>query len=252
MDHTKDIPVFSECSPETEQLLRSLLDPIPFDILLSVGPACRPAQQIKAAGLRFTAAPMDWMQLYSLNTFLHLFQTDFSDFFIDIAESAAPHGKNRRVVDCRNDITSIHHFPTNQSLTDGQSAMRKTMLRRSKKIQKILKKSQNIGLLCNRPDTPEELETFRAAFQKLYPQARCVLINIRDTDTETAAAAEYGAGDLLEIRFRDVHPAGGEITENPDAWHGNTPLWQAVLSHVHLRKQPRPGDRFFSLFKRRK
>lgn len=252
MEHTKDTLLVSEGSPETEPLLRSVLDPIPFDLLLSVGPACRPAQQIKAAGLRFTAAPMDWMQLYSLDTFLHLFQTDFSDFFVDIAESDAPHGKNRRVVDLRNNITSIHHFPASQSLTEGQSAMRKTMLRRSKNIQKILKNARNIGLLCNRPDTPEELESFRAAFQKLYPQARCVLINIRDTDTNTTTVTVSADGDFLEVRFRDVHPAGGEITENPDAWHGNSPQWQSVLSHVHLRERRRSGNRLFALFQRRK
>ena len=42
----------------------STLDRRCYDLVLSVGPACRPAQQIKTAGLRFTAAPMDWMELY--------------------------------------------------------------------------------------------------------------------------------------------------------------------------------------------
>ena len=42
------------------------LNSLPMDFVMSVGPACRPAQQIKHAGLRFTAAPMDWMQLYPL------------------------------------------------------------------------------------------------------------------------------------------------------------------------------------------
>ena len=52
------------------------LNAAPFDFVMSVGPACRPAQQIKEAGLRFTAAPMDWMELYSLETVTHLFQTE--------------------------------------------------------------------------------------------------------------------------------------------------------------------------------
>ena len=59
------------------------LDKTPYDLVLSVGPACRPAQQIKTAGLRLTAAPMDWMELYPLSAVTHIFATRFSDFFTD-------------------------------------------------------------------------------------------------------------------------------------------------------------------------
>ena len=62
----------------------NFLDAIPMDLVLSAGPACRPAQQIKAAGLRFTSAPMDWMELYPLSAFLHIFATKYEDFFTEI------------------------------------------------------------------------------------------------------------------------------------------------------------------------
>ena len=217
----------------------STLDGRCYDLVLSVGPACRPAQQIKTAGLRFTAAPMDWMELYPMSSVVHIFATGFSDFFTDIEEECPPKGKNRRVVDRVNQITSIHHFPAAKSLAEGQAAMRKTMLRRYKRIHKLLRKADRVCFLCNRPDDAGALEEFLADFSALYPGAAFDLINIRDTDTDglTVIARPAGDGLLVEAAFQDVHPNGGDIAVNPLAWHGNTPMWQAVLGHVHLSQK---------------
>lgn len=212
------------------------LDTIPFDLVLSAGPACRPAQQIKLAGLRFTAAPMDWMELYPLSTVVHLFETGFSDFFAEIQEEPS-HGKNRRVVDVNNHITSIHHFPVDLSLRDGQTTMRKTMLRRYRRVDKLLRRAKYVCFLGNRPDGIGELLSFLSGFSALYPQADFRFLNIRDTDTDTFWAETAGRGHLMEVFFRDVHPDGSDIEGNPLAWHGNTVQWQQVLSHIHLSKK---------------
>lgn len=213
------------------------LDSIPFDLVLSVGPACRPAQQIKAAGMRFTAAPMDWMELYPLSTVVHLFGSAFSDFFVDIQEEAVPHGKNRRVVDLKNQVTSIHHFPADRSLTDGQATMRKTMLKRYHRVDQLLKHARHVCLLGNRADDVPELLAFLSDFGSLYPQADFVFVNIRHTAEDGFQTRSDADRRLIEVFFRDIHPDGEDPQENPLAWHGNTPQWQAVLSHVHLSKK---------------
>lgn len=211
---------------------------LPFDFVMSVGPACRPAQQLKTAGLRFTAAPMDWMELYPLSAVTHLFETGFSDFFTDIREeSPDPARKNRRVVDVTNTITSIHHFPTKKSLPAGQKEMRRTMLRRYHRIDKLLRRAQAVCLVGNREDPAEDLLAFLSDMQSIYPQARWVMVNIRSVDDNIYYVNKMEQDDLIlyEVCFRDVHPDGPDIDVNPLAWHGNTPMWQKALANVHLR-----------------
>lgn len=209
-----------------------------FDFVMSVGPACRPAQQLKEAGLRFTAAPMDWMELYPLNIVTHLFQTGFSDFFTDIREETPdPSRKNRRVVDVANTITSIHHFPTKKSLAAGQKELRRTMLKRYHRIDKLLRRAQNVCLVCNREDSPDALLSFLSDMRAIYPQANWVMVNIRSVNNNNyyVNKDERDGLTLYEVSFHDVHPDGADGDTNPLAWHGNTPLWQQTLSHVHLR-----------------
>lgn len=209
----------------------------PFDFVMSVGPACRPAQQLKQAGLRFTAAPMDWMELYSLATVTHLFETEFSDFFTDIREeSPDPARKNRRVVDVKNGITSIHHFPTKKSLAAGQKEMRRTMLKRYHRIDKLLRRARRVCLVGNREDSADALLAFTATFRAIYPQADWVMLNIRNVDDNIYYVNNISDNGvtLLEASFRDIHPDGENLESNPLAWHGNTPMWQRALSGIRL------------------
>jgi len=218
------------------QLLNEL-NQLPMDFVMSVGPACRPAQQIKHAGLRFTAAPMDWMQLYPLEAVTHIFSTEFSDFFAEIEDiTTEPGKKNRRVVDTKNNICSIHHFPAKDSLEKAQKDVRKTMRKRYRRIHAILRKAERICFVCNREDSPEALLAFMTAFGSIYPQAELVMVNMRNADTDGISMEKYTDGRccLYETIFRDENPMGSDIRLNPEAWHGNTPRWQQVLKHVHL------------------
>ena len=213
------------------------LDTLPMDFVMSVGPACRPAQQVKHAGLRFTAAPMDWMQLYPLEAVTHIYETGFADFFAEIEDiTPDPTKKKRRVVDTKNDICSIHHFPANVPLAKGQKDVRKTMAKRYKRIHGFLRSAERICFVCNREDSPAELLEFMEDFGRIYPKAEMVMCNMRHRDTDGISVAKYGSGKctVYEASFRDVNPAGADIALNPEAWHGNTPRWQEVLCHVHL------------------
>ena len=213
------------------------LDALPMDFVMSVGPACRPAQQVKHAGLRFTAAPMDWMQLYPLGAVTHIYETAFVDFFAEIEDiTPEPGKKHRRVVDTKNDICSIHHFFSKDSLDKGQKEVRKTMTKRYKRIHAILRKAERICFVCNREDNPDALLAFMADFGRIYPNAEIVMVNMRHTDTDGISMTKHTSGNcsLYEAHFRDENPKGTDIAATPEAWHGNTPRWQQVLQHVHL------------------
>lgn len=217
--------------------LLSELDSVTFDFVMSVGPACRPAQQLKHADLRTTAAPMDWMELYPLSTVVHLFRTGFSDFFMEIEDITGPEPrKNRRVVDTKNNITSIHHFPSDKSLEAGQKAMRKTMVRRYQRIHQMFRRGKRFCFVCNRPDSPEALLQFMTDFRTVYPQGEFWMVNVRSVDDNIFYVNQHKKNGLYlyDISFQDVHPDGADISTNPLTWHGNTPRWQEVLFHIHL------------------
>lgn len=229
------------------------LDSLPMDFVMSVGPACRPAQQVKHAGLRFTAAPMDWMQLYPLQAVTHIFATGFADFFAEIEDiTPEPGKKNRRVVDTKNDICSIHHFPSKDSLEKAQKEVRKTMQKRYKRIHAILRKANRICFVCNREDSIEDLLRFMQEFGRPYPDAQIVMVNMRHRDTDGISMEKFTDGHctVYEAYFRDENPMGTDIAANPEAWHGNTPRWQQVLKHVHLSEatQKKANSKLRKLF----
>ena len=213
------------------------LDSIPMDFIMSVGPACRPAQQIKQAGLRVTSSPLDWMQLYPLTAVTHCFSTGFTDFFEEIEDiSPDENRKNRRVVDVNNDICSIHHFPMNEPLEKAQKRVRRMMRKRFKRIDRLMCKAKAICLVANRDEPTQVLLEFLEEFEEIYPDAYLYMVNIRHT-SEPGFQVSVVSGrrcTLYEAHFCDEHPDGTDITKNPDAWQGNTPYWMNTLRHLCL------------------
>lgn len=232
------------------------LDSVPMDFVMSVGPACRPAQQIKQAGLRVTSAPLDWMQLYPLTAVTHCFQTGFTDFFEEIEDITPEEGKkNRRVVDVSNDICSIHHFPTAVPLEKAQKHVRHMMRKRFKRIDRLMRKAKAICLVGNRAEPKDVLLDFLEEFEEIYPDAYLYMVNIRHV-SEPGFRVSVVSGrrcTLYEVAFCDEHPDGTDITENPDAWQGNTPYWMNTLRHLCLsdrtvRWANHPLRKFFRKF----
>ena len=71
---------------ELEKKLDTEIEQIEVDGIFSIGDNCRPAHYLREHKLRTKAAPLDWMMKYSLDTVLHLFETKFTDFFVNIKE----------------------------------------------------------------------------------------------------------------------------------------------------------------------
>ncbi len=151
------------------------------DSIFSVGPACRPAQWLRKTHKRFQSCPLDWMMQYSLDTAMHFFRNKFSDFFEDVRATGEIIGSNRVVRDNRNGIVSMHHFNKNVSLESAKWDFRGKMLRRAREVDRILKNSRSIILICNRQkDSFDDFKRFLHNFSRLYPDRDIALINIRN------------------------------------------------------------------------
>ncbi len=165
------------------------------DCVFSVGSACRPAQWLRKTSKRFQASPFDWMMKYSLDTVIHCFKNKFADFFEDAEATGEIIGSQRVVRDKKNGIVSMHHFSKYVSLEDGKKDVRAKMIRRAKRVDKILKKSNSIILICNRQrDSLDDFKKFIRNFSKLYPDRNIALINIHSDNNSSVRSETLYSG----------------------------------------------------------
>lgn len=209
------------------------------DFVLSVGPACRPSIYIKEYDLRFQAAPLDWMMKYDLSKVIHFFKTGFNDFFEEIEEIPEKFcGNCKFVKDTKNGVISIHHFDKDNSLDSEHKKFRETMLRRAKSVDEILKKSNSIALVCNRPDVAmSELLNFAKDFSDIYKDKKIILINVVDMDTEKIHKSilfEYDNLKVVQFIFSDKPPI--DDPQKFPKWRGNPIGWKAVMKKIKLNK----------------
>lgn len=207
-----------------------------IDFIFSVGPACRPASFLKEDMMRVVASPLDWQMNYSLDTVLHLFETGFSDFFLDIAEDVnrSGAGENRYVTDIKNQIVSIHHFPKTSSCHAFQPAFIERVRKQYSKLNRHIKKAQTVALLCNRNESVEKLGEFLKKFASLYSGKTFLMINVRHTPAlhkNTILKEEYFFSErciLHEYSFNDVNQIPNR------EWKGNLDCWHTVLSRYRF------------------
>ncbi|MDR0382433.1 MAG: papain-like cysteine peptidase, partial [Spirochaetaceae bacterium] len=149
-----------------------------FDIILSVGVACRATHYLKKHGLRLCANPLDWMMSYSLETVVHLYKTKFDDFFIDFVkdkEKSLEHNCHW-YIDRKNKIVSMHY----DNVENDSAMFRKMMKNRFEKINKLLLSANKICFISHRNDDINVLKDFLNEMGKLY-SGKITYINIRNT-----------------------------------------------------------------------
>ena len=210
-----------------------------YDLYMSIGIACRPAMHLGINDLRCEAFPLDWQMAYSLDTVIHLFKSSFQDFFSDIEEDTKQEGveKNRRIIDIKNNIISIHHFPQSQELEETQREFRKKMIKRFTNLDRKLRESKRIVLVANRTESLEQLKDFLKQFSQLYPHLEIKLINVRTVETKNSDKYErkcYHVAENLfieEYLFNDVY--NSETGEMYSA-RGNISAWGNILKSYYL------------------
>ena len=206
-----------------------------FDVILSVGNACRPAFYLKKHGLRIFANPLDWMMSYKLDTVVQLFQSKFSDFFIDVK-------KDERIkdgfVDVKNNVTSMHY----PSIGKNKTAFNQRMRRRFKRLDKKLRKCNNICFISGRKMDRKKLIKFLTEMGTIY-SGEITLINIRHNEhidgiIKPMICNKEIVSDRLqfiEYEFNDVHKDGDDSKTNLSAWQGNNLLWKKIVKNIAIK-----------------
>lgn len=204
-----------------------------YDLYISVGEACRPAYHLLQNDLRNEAYPLDWMRAYSLDTVIHLFKTEFTDFFINIEDNNIEgDSKNRCIKDITNNITSIHHFSRDIEVKKAQKEFLEKMNRRYKRLNDKLKKARRVVLICNRSDTIDKLQFFLMEFSFLYPHLEIKLINVLNNekmDINTYMMKQYVLSDCLSIEEYSFNDSFNSVTKEKADWRGNIGIWKDIL-----------------------
>ena len=202
------------------------------DLVLSIGPNCRPARNLSINHLREFSSPLDWMMNYSLDTVLHLFRDRFDDFFAEYeADSDNPEGSEGmlRVTDTKNQIVSIHHFPDNMRPDSYYPQFIEKMNARIQRLESRIQDVSGIVLISNRADSRDDMLNFLRAFSVIYPHLRIRLVNIRHDEKmpynsfRQEMISDEGSMSYVEYILNDTDHG----VQNPS---GNLFLWSGILA----------------------
>jgi hypothetical protein len=206
-----------------------------FDIIFSVGVACRPAYYLNKHELRYYSNPLDWMMSYSLSTVLYLYKSKFKHFFDVYVQDEE---RNHWFTDCKNNITSIHY----KDIGNNQEIFKEIMVERFKKINRKLIKANKICFICNRNESNEVYFDFLKQMGSIY-SGEITLINIKnnldiDGVLVPIKCIEKKVSEklnLIEFEFNDTHANGSDEEKNPDFWLGNIQMWNLIVGEIGIK-----------------
>ena len=203
-----------------------------YDTYLPIGDNCIPAYYLRKYGLRTEAYPLDWM-VFGARTFIHLFQTEFSDFFSSIAEEKSIGANScRSIRDTTNGILSLHHFPKDREIADTLNEFHSKMRRRYLRLHNRLMNSDSILMLGFRQDTEEQVINTLLEFSAIYPHLSSHLINVSDTPEMAASELRqkhYDLNDRLAVTCCYFNNSYDIDNQTKFGLWGNEALWHRIL-----------------------
>ena len=221
---TQNKNLSTEVSNENEKIV--------VDFAFSIGNNCASAKYLRVNNLRFQSSPLDWMFNYSLKTVSHLFKTEFKDFFKNIAvDKKKTCGIHRIVYDKKNNITSLHHYLKNVPFDKERKRVDNMMKKRIVNTINTIKKSKSIALISHRTDSEKNFIEFIKEFDKLYPNKKIYIINVKDGKSdEIKQKIIYENKNLKIIEYeynRKKYPA----------WDGNPETWNQIMKTIQLSEK---------------
>lgn len=210
-------------------------DAVTADFYISAGPLCRPAYFLTRHKLRVCANPLDWMAETTLERAAYLFRTGFADFFQDIKElPPQPGNRCRKVLDCRNNIVSIHHFLQSVSLEEGYAKFQELMRRRYLRMMDFIKRSPRVAFLGCYNATTDQLATFLENMRAVHP-TDYTFINVRNVPVRKKETATVDTTSrVINYHFPDTNVYQDRIPGNPMTIYGNKHEWDKFMRKCRI------------------
>ncbi len=210
------------------------------DVVISLGPACRPVFYIKKAKLRKEAFPFDWFSGFTLDDFITLTENNFEKFFTDVIDNTEnklkTHSdiKHRQLAEKNSNINSFHHFPLELTAEEYYPEFIAKIRKRNKRMHERIKASKKILFITNRDEPFEHFVKFLKRMQERFPGKEFVFLNIRNSENKYKKIIDISKTlKIIECGFKDVHEDGSG-SKNPNRWMGNRQEWKAIVYSISL------------------
>lgn len=210
------------------------LPKIHTDLVLSLGPACRPAYHLHKMNLRKFSSPFDWMMCYDLATVVFFFEHGFENFFKDWKVDENHDGDCWRVVDNATGMVSLHHFPKVQPAENIHTAFIEKMSKRFERTKQAISTANTVCFVSNRTDDMHEFENFLHKMCSLFPHKNFIIFNTIHSNKEYWKKIHISnAATIYNIYFSDINKDG---PKSPAGWMGNIGKWHKYISCITLTK----------------
>ena len=199
-----------------------------YDTYVPIGHDCTPAYYLRLYGLRTEAYPLDWM-VFGSDALIHLFQTGFSDFFVDVTEEEFPESStHRRVRDVANGVVSLHHFPKDREVSEVLEVFRGKMRHRFARLHTRLLRSRSVMMLGFGQDAEAQVRDTLVRFARLYPHLSIHLIyayDAPDMDPTELCRERHDLNDQLALTYCRF-----DYNQREHGLWGNESLWRRTLA----------------------
>jgi hypothetical protein len=206
-----------------------------YDFIVPVGRSCRPAGNLRDFGAYKYGLPFDWKD-FSLDAFLHVLETDYADYFVNIEpmdDTPVLHGDTIYVRDRLNGIISAHDFKMGEDMEEQRVQLIKENRTAGRFMMKKIRKSEHVLLLSSRNrESSRELIDFLRRFSKLFPGQDITLLNIRhkaELPYDVFEKTTWSEGNLHFDEYA-VNEVDQSVNHEQVGWKGNQRQWYAILS----------------------
>ena len=201
-----------------------------IDFMFSIGLNCKPAINILSNGFRFFASPLDFVEVSTIKSVLHLFESKFDSFFsnykIDFSKKTAT--GCYWIDDLTNKIYTIHFIKKGMPILESYRKFKEVMNHRARRLDNMLKSANKIVIVSQRLESKEELTWFLNEFSKLYPNLSIDFINMRNDmkmsfdEIKVLNVFDDGKFSYTEYFFNDTR----KCLVVPE---GNIEMWSKIL-----------------------
>lgn len=202
------------------------------DLVLSLGPACRPAHYLRELGLRKFSSPFDWMMCYDLKTIINFFENGFDPFFKNWEIESTGKGKCWYVRDKDTGMLSMHHFDRAYPADYTYPSFINKMRKRFKNTIHHIETSGTICFVTNREHEKDALNNFLFHMDRIFPGHKFITINIITNKNEYFEKIKISNNiEIYNIYFTDINKDG---PDSQTSWLGNVEKWHKYISCINL------------------